>query len=527
MRSRPPPAALACGPVTYETIARLGRGGMGVVDLARDSEGNKVALKRLTLTGSANDIIRARQRLLREAEVLRRLHHPNVVRLVDVIDEGDEIVLVMPYLSGGSLAERVTQHGPAPADEVERQARRLFGALAQAHALGIIHRDIKPANILFDERGEPCLADFGVAQTWDQTHGLTVSGMVVGTPGFMAPEQARGEQALPASDVFSLGATLLFAATADGPFGTGDPALLMVRAAGNKVEKVPKSLPTSLRRLLSDTLQSRPERRPTAAAVVGSPQGFMAGLPSVPRPRTGLSWAIVLGVVAALLIGLGVVAAVAGSDSSEDGATGNPLDRGTSSTTAPAADAESPGPAGEPDDLGACANLPYQPCGQAQPAPFTDGARCIEGHADYDGDPTNGCEAAPDQSDDAILRLPSSSLEATIVPEDDVDIVSLNLEADGAVSCDLPMVVTLAAPDGMALRLEVSIGDLEVGSADVAGGDRASVTIDDPCGPLSSGSTDGASMYEATVSPTGEARVAEPYTLSFEQATSTPSTTTA
>ena len=134
MRSRPPLAALACGPVTYETIARLGRGGMGVVDLARDSEGNKVALKRLTLTGSANDIIRARQRLLREAEVLRRLHHPNVVRLVDVIDEGDEIVLVMPYLSGGSLAERVAQHGPAPADEVERQARRLFGALAQAHA---------------------------------------------------------------------------------------------------------------------------------------------------------------------------------------------------------------------------------------------------------------------------------------------------------------------------------------------------------------------------------------------------------
>src|SRR6187551_3138832 len=102
MRSPPRSAALACGPVTYETIARLGRGGMGVVDLARGPEGNKVALKRLTLTGSANDIIRARQRLLREAEVLRRLHHPNVVRLIDVIDEGDEIVLVMPYLAGRS-----------------------------------------------------------------------------------------------------------------------------------------------------------------------------------------------------------------------------------------------------------------------------------------------------------------------------------------------------------------------------------------------------------------------------------------
>jgi eukaryotic-like serine/threonine-protein kinase len=106
--------------VTYDLIARLGRGGMGVVDLARDRDGNKVALKRLTLQGSAAEIARARERLLREAAVLRKLHHPNVVGLLDVIDEGDEIVLVMPYLSGGSLAERVAQHGPAPADEVER-----------------------------------------------------------------------------------------------------------------------------------------------------------------------------------------------------------------------------------------------------------------------------------------------------------------------------------------------------------------------------------------------------------------------
>ena len=148
---------------SYDLIARLGRGGMGVVDLARDDDGSKVALKRLTLSGSATEIARARQRLLREAEVLRKLHHPNVVGLLDVLDEGDEIVLVMPYLSGGSLAERVAQHGPAPADEVERQARRLLGALASAHRAGVIHRDIKPANVLFDERGEPCLADFGLA----------------------------------------------------------------------------------------------------------------------------------------------------------------------------------------------------------------------------------------------------------------------------------------------------------------------------------------------------------------------------
>ena len=103
---------------SYDLIARLGRGGMGVVDLARDEQGNKVALKRLTLQGSASEIARSRERLLREADVLRKLHHPNVVRLLDVIDEGDEIVLVMPYMTGGSMAERVALHVPAPADEV-------------------------------------------------------------------------------------------------------------------------------------------------------------------------------------------------------------------------------------------------------------------------------------------------------------------------------------------------------------------------------------------------------------------------
>jgi eukaryotic-like serine/threonine-protein kinase len=499
--------------VTYETIARLGRGGMGVVDLARDPEGNKVALKRLTLHGSANDIIRARQRLLREAEVLRRLHHPNVVGLIDVIDEGDEIVLVMRYLSGGSLAERVSQHGPAPADEVERQARRLFGALAQAHQLGIIHRDIKPANILFDDRGEPCLADFGVAQTWDQTHGLTVSGMVVGTPGFMAPEQARGEQAVPASDVFSLGATLLFAATGDGPFGAGDPALLMVKAASNKVEKVPRSLPASLRRLLSDTLQARPERRPTAAEVVGSPQGFMAGLPSVPRPRSGLSWAIVLGVAGAILLVLGAVAFIAGREREERQAP----DQGA----APGATDGALAP--DPDGDGACQDLPYQPCGQAEPAPNTDGARCVEGYEDYDADATNGCEAVPQPLDeDLSLRLPSSSVEATIVPRDDVDVISLNLDTGQAPDCAASVVVTLWAPEGMDLRLEVSSSESDVGDAVSRSGQAGEVTIE-PC----VGGAGGEPLtYEATVMPEGDARVAEPYILSVEVSGGSGSSTT-
>src|SRR5687768_9077076 len=236
--------------VRYERVARLGRGGMGVVDLARRPDGSEVALKRLTLQGSTEDIARARQRIEREAEVLTRLDHPNIVELLEVVEDGEEVTLVMAYLTGGTLADRVGRHGPAPADEVERLADALGGALAEAHRAGVVHRDIKPGNVLFDAAGVAHLADFGVASSRDDTVGLTAVGTVVGTPGFMAPEQARGEEAGQAADVFALGATLLFAVTGEGPYGKGAPELLMVRAAEGKVQPVPRSVPGPLRERL-------------------------------------------------------------------------------------------------------------------------------------------------------------------------------------------------------------------------------------------------------------------------------------
>jgi len=471
--------------VAYDLIARLGRGGMGVVDLARDGDGRKVALKRLTLQGSAADIARARQRLLREAEVLRRLHHPNVVRLLDVIDEGDEIVLVMPYMSGGSLAERVAQHGPAPAEEVERQARRLLGALASAHRAGVVHRDIKPANVLFDDRGEPCLADFGVALSRDQTHGLTVAGMVVGTPGFMAPEQARGEPVSPATDVFSLGATLLFAATGDGPYGQGDPGLLMVRAASGKVDKVPRRLPGSLRALLQPMLDAKAERRPSAAALAGGPEGTE---PRTRQWRTG--WrrqprgaALVAGAAACALLGAAV--AVATRDGHD-----------------PAGDALSRPPAKEAK----CQDRPYQPCGQAKPAAFTDGTKCIDDHADYDGNKANGCEAAPDGVDGQVLV---SSLQANIVPASDVDTYKIKVQDHLQFFCDGKLQIRLDAPQGIVLGLEVDKGDKVLGQATAVAGEPAVVRLEEP----SCGGND-ATTLRAIVRPIGTDRVAAPYTLS-------------
>src|SRR3954453_21416719 len=109
---------------------------MGVVDLARTDDGAEVALKRLTLVGSTEDIVRARQRIEREAGVLTRLDHPNIVPLLEVIEEGDEVTLVMPYLPGGTLADRVAAEGPRPPDEVEALAHQLGRALAEAHRAG-------------------------------------------------------------------------------------------------------------------------------------------------------------------------------------------------------------------------------------------------------------------------------------------------------------------------------------------------------------------------------------------------------
>src|SRR5690606_12105437 len=244
-----------------------------------------------------------------------------------------------------------------PPASVARLLRQLASAVAAAHRAGVVHRDLKPGNILFDADGTPHVADFGVASSRDDTAGLTATGTVVGTPGFMAPEQARGEEAGQAADVFSLGATILFAATGEGPYGRGAPDLLMVRAARGQVQPVPRSLPEELRLRLQAMRDPRPARRPSAAALVGGPEGTSVRNPVV-RPRR--RWPVWAGVGALLVAGTVAGAIVASRE------TGDPPPTTTTSTEAP------------------CTDLPYQPCGQAQPAPNTDGERCLPGFDDYD-----------------------------------------------------------------------------------------------------------------------------------------------
>jgi hypothetical protein len=479
---------------TYRIEARLGRGGMGVVDLAVAPDGTRVALKRLAVGGSAAALREARARIRREAEVLGRLDHPRIVPLLDLAGGDDDLVLVMPWYRGGSLDDRVAEHGPLPATEVDHIADHLLGALAAAHRAGVVHRDVKPSNILFDDASRPHLADFGVATARDVTAGLTADGRTIGTPGFMAPEQARGEPAGPAADVFSLGATLRWAVTGAGPYGEGGRDVLLWRAANGMVEPAPAdpTVPERLRRRIDAMLAADPAARPTAAALAGGPDGtVIVPTPATPAtppttpPDAGRRRRITT-IVAAVAVAVGLAGGVTLAIGLNDDGGGDDEAATTTPTTA------------------ACQPLPYQPCG-GPVAPGTDGNACIDERADYDGDATNGCEAAPDALDGTGL----GRVEPTIVPVDDVDEFIVEARDGFQFLCDGTMTFDLTAPVGMSLKLTVIDDGGEVlGEVTSADGVSGPLEIEEPsCGGNDSGT------LRAVVTPVGSDRVAAPYVL--------------
>ena len=451
--------------MTYTVVGLLGRGGMAVVELAVDHEGRQVARKRVVLGGSAQQMAMARQRIRREAEVLASLHHPGIVPLLAVEDDGADVVLVMPRLVA-SLADRVGFYGPLPADEVGAIARALLDALATAHRQGVVHRDIKPANVLFDAAGRPALADFGVASTRQFTPGLTVAGMVVGTPEFISPEQACGKPATAASDVFALGATLAYALTGRGPYGEGEPLALMNRAAHGDVEPLPRALPEGLRRPLAAMLDPRPERRPTAAAAFGGPSGTRVDQ-APPRGRgRGKRGALVVAAVAA------IVAVVA---------TGVALWRQTAASHGgPAVTAPKPGQVTVPKPTTtACTPLLYQPCGQTSPAFGTDGNGCLPNHADFDGILANGCEAVSDYQPGQTLAT-GQVVSANLVPAEAADTFQANVSENLFNLCLTKYRVTLTAPPGTTDKVELLLGDRLLAAATSANGRPATATASKP-----------------------------------------------
>jgi predicted ATPase/predicted Ser/Thr protein kinase len=258
----------------YDVVSLLGRGGMGEVYLAHDSRlGRKVAVKLLrpALTGHAD----ATRRFEQEARAASSLNHPNIVTIYEIGEFDDRRFLAMEFVEGQSLS--ALMGGSAPIERVARIGAQLAQALATAHAAGIVHRDIKPENVLLRGDGYVKLLDFGLARLLPaartslmETANDTAANMILGTPRYMSPEQARGEIAGTASDVFSLGVVLYELATGAHPFEAGSTLGLLLAIASRETPN-PKQfaphLPARFERLLLRMLAKPEADRPAAADV--------------------------------------------------------------------------------------------------------------------------------------------------------------------------------------------------------------------------------------------------------------------
>jgi serine/threonine protein kinase len=204
----------------YEIGREIGRGGMGAVWLGRDALlGREVALKRIGLMPGASS--RDLERAEREARLAARLNHPHVVAVYDLVEDSDETWLVMEYVEGITLSAFVKRDGALAPDEAGPLIRQAADALAAAHGAGIIHRDVKPSNMLVNQAGEVKLTDFGIARA-EADATLTATGLVTGSPAYLAPEVASGSTATEAADVWSLGATLYHLLAGHPPYDVND-----------------------------------------------------------------------------------------------------------------------------------------------------------------------------------------------------------------------------------------------------------------------------------------------------------------
>jgi serine/threonine protein kinase len=266
----------------YRIVAPLGRGGMATVYRAHDPALDRdVALKVLPAEFLHDPTFAERFR--QEARVAARLEHPHVVPIHGFgIDEGRPW-MALRLLGGGSLADRLRQGPLAPA-EAARILSEVASALDAAHARGIVHRDLKPANILLDESGRAYLADFGIARVLEGSAVVTATGMVQGTPAYMAPEQAMGARAEPAADVYALGVVAFECLTGRVPYtGTTPVAVLMKHVSEPVPEPRPGEAPPAVAPLLRRCLAKDPsERWPSARAFAEALARETARLDAVP-----------------------------------------------------------------------------------------------------------------------------------------------------------------------------------------------------------------------------------------------------
>nr|WP_206439570.1 serine/threonine-protein kinase [Streptomyces scabichelini] len=256
----------------YKLVERLGAGGMGVVYRGRSRSGRELAVKVVHAQYAEDPVFRARFR--QEIEAVRKVSGAFTAPVVDADPEAVRPWMATQYVPGQSLADRIRDREPLKNTELRRLALGLVEALRDIHRAGVVHRDLKPANVLMAEDG-PRVIDFGIARAAENHNTLTETGQMIGTPPFMSPEQLTDARSVgPASDVFSLGALLVFAATGRGPFDADSPYLTAYRVVHDApaLDGVAKPLRTVLERCLA----KEPADRPELGALAGE---FMAALP--------------------------------------------------------------------------------------------------------------------------------------------------------------------------------------------------------------------------------------------------------
>jgi WD40 repeat protein len=279
----------------YEVLGELGRGGMGVVYQARDTRLERlVALKMILHADYAGPA--ERERFRDEARAVARLSHPNVVQVYEVGDYQGLPYFSLEYCGGGSLARKLGGT-PLPPAEAARLLEVLARAVAAAHEAGVVHRDLKPGNVLLAADGTPKITDFGLAKLAGGEGGRTATGAVLGTPSYMAPEQAAGKKEVgPAADVYALGAILYECLTGRPPFRAATPLDTLVQVVSDEpvaVRRLQPGVPKDLETVCHKCLEKEPHRRyPTARALADDLGRYLRGEPVAARPvgALGRGW---------------------------------------------------------------------------------------------------------------------------------------------------------------------------------------------------------------------------------------------
>jgi len=254
----------------YHVDRVLGRGGMATVYLAENREtGVSVAIKVLRPELAS---ILGPTRFHREIEILTRLRHPNILPILDSDDRGPFLYFVMPYVAGDSLEALVQREGPLPVDRVLEIARDLAAAIDYAHGEGILHRDIKPGNVLL-EKQRALVCDFGIARAIETAseEPISSSGLVIGTPAYMSPEQAISGQLDRRSDIYALGCVLYEMLAGEPPFTGASYQAIIARQLGDKprsLRVVRPDLPPAVELAVLSALQKDPSERPASAGLL-------------------------------------------------------------------------------------------------------------------------------------------------------------------------------------------------------------------------------------------------------------------